>query len=85
MSVPNLLVGKAMSWNLVAGPRAGLGLLGRGRALPEYSSGPRVWVSQSLCWPARGQELSYLVPGAGSDLLVGRLGLQALGLPGFCM
>ena len=26
----NLLVGKAMSWNLVAGPIAGLGLLGEG-------------------------------------------------------
>lgn len=36
----NLPVGKAMSWNLVAGPRDGLGLLGEGEGALLILLGP---------------------------------------------
>lgn len=79
----NLLVGKAMSWNLVAGPRAGLGLLGEGEGALVIQLGPGSGCLKVCVGLLEGRAGAHLILRAGSDLLVGRLGLQALGLQFF--
>lgn len=69
-----------MSWNLVAGPRAGLGLLGEGGGALLIPLGPGSECLKVCVGLLEGRAGAHLVLRAGSDLLVGKLGLQALGL-----
>ena len=72
-----------MSWNLVAGSRAGLGLLGEGEGALLIQLGPGSGCLKVCVGLPVGRAGAQLVLRAGSDLLVGRLSLQALGLRGF--
>ena len=77
-----LLVGKAMSWNQVAGSRAGLGLLGEGEGALLIQLGPGSGCLKVCVGLPEGRAGAHLVLRAGSDLLVGRLS-AGLGLWGF--